>query len=458
MAKDLSVAPETKRSVGGRVGGTEETAGAGAGHRRGRVLWRDSERRCLSRGYGAPEQAGNRVLSKAGGASRPTMKTEQKSGQFTPSDSMKEVDMHICFFSGDITRAGGTERVSTQIANALTESGRYRISFVSLFEQNTRPAYNIDEGISRHVLYNRPVRGVTHCPQICTRLAKLVVRQHIDVIIDIDCILDMYSLAIRKFVGVKVISWEHFNFLQNPDVPFRKYTRQWAAKAADAIVTLTATDVELYTSHLKVKCPILEIPNPMDMPQDGGRYDASSHMLVSCGRFVPQKGFDMLVQVAKKVMPSHPSWRWVVLGDGPDRVSIQRAVDDCGLHESVVLPGQVSDLSPYWRKSSIFVLTSRFEGLPMVMLEAKAYGIPSVSFDCATGPKEIIEDGINGFLVPPCDIDGMAVKLSRLMDDEELRVSFSVHALDGAEKYQLSHITDIWHRLLSQVTGDKPER
>ena len=106
-----------------------------------------------------------------------------------------------------------------------------------------------------------------HYFDTCRRLRNIVDDQHIDVLIDIDGILDMYSLPVKHSTGVKVVSWEHFNYLQNPGVPYRKLTRRWAARRADAIVTLTETDRKLYEGNLKLKCPIMAIANPMGTPR-----------------------------------------------------------------------------------------------------------------------------------------------------------------------------------------------
>ena len=183
--------------------------------------------------------------------------------------------MHIGFFSGDITRSGGTENVSIMIANELLARTDYEISFVSLFEECDSPFFSIDPSIHRFALYPTVTHGMQHYFDTCRRLRNIVDDQHIDVLIDIDGILDMYSLPVKHSTGVKVVSWEHFNYLQNPGVPYRKLTRRWAARRADAIVTLTETDRKLYEGNLKLKCPIMAIANPMGTPTEVS-YDADS--------------------------------------------------------------------------------------------------------------------------------------------------------------------------------------
>lgn len=359
--------------------------------------------------------------------------------------------MHIGFFSGDITRSGGTENVSVMIANELSQKTDYEISFISLFEERDIPFFSINPAIQRFRLYPTAAHGIQHYFDTCKRLRNIVATKHIDVLIDIDCILDMYSLPLRK-TGVKVVSWEHFNYLQNPDVPYRRLTRRWAARSADAIVTLTETDKKLYQSNLKLKCPIVAIPNPMEMPDSPASYDADSHLILSSGRLTYQKGFDLLVEVASKVLPGHPDWTWMILGEGEDRPMLEQKIRDAHLDGRLVLKGRVDDVDSYYRRSAMFVMTSRFEGLPMVLLEAKAHRLPLVSFDCPTGPAEIIEDGVNGTLVPPGDVDSMAAAVNELIESQAKRVEYSAMSGSNANRYDINTIMQNWIRILHEVT------
>lgn len=364
---------------------------------------------------------------------------------------------NIMFFSGDITRSGGTENVSIMIANALVadaETGQ-DFSFISLFEENPKPFFSVDDRIKRYTLYPTVTHGIQHYLDTVKRLRKLVEQHHIDIIIDIDGILDMYSLPLKRRTGVKVISWEHFNYHQNPSVPYRKLTRRWAARKADAIVTLTEADKRLYEDNVHPKCPVIAIPNPMQTPQPEPRYDADSHIIISSGRLTYQKGFDMLVDVAAKVLPQHPDWQWLILGEGEDRPMLEQKISAAGLGSQLILKGRVPDMADYYRKAAMFVLTSRFEGLPMVLLEAKAYKLPIVSFDCETGPAEIVTDGVNGDLVSTGDIDAAAAKINRLIEDSARRRSYAHHALDDERRFDITAIIVRWRLVLGKVTEGK---
>ena len=141
----------------------------------------------------------------------------------------------------------------------------------------------------------------------------------------------------------------------------------------------------------------------------------------------------------------------MVLGEGEDRPVLEQMIHDASLDNQLVLKGQVDDMDSYYRRSAMFVMTSRFEGLPMVLLEAKAYRLPLISFDCPTGPSEVIEDGINGTVVPVGDIDTMAATINTLIDDRAKRVEYSSMSGSNAERYGMCLIAQSWIRLLHEV-------
>lgn len=358
---------------------------------------------------------------------------------------------NICFFSGDITNSGGTERVATIIASQLSKKNKYNISFVSLVEKREKPFFNIDKEIYRYKLFDKPVKGITHVASICHKLRKVVNDNNIDILIDIDGILDMYSLVVKVFTDVKVISWEHFNFHQHPTVNYRKYTRRLAGRFSDGIITLTKEDKGYYRENIKIKCPIECIPNPIMSISNKYFYKSSSKIILSVGRLTYQKGFDMLVDIANIVINKHKDWKWLILGEGEDRKLLEGKIKEYGLEGKLILIGNVSNVSEYYKEAGIFVLTSRYEGLPMTLLETKPYKLPIVSFNIKTGPKECMINNENGYLVPAFNKEEMANKIEKLMENEVLRKKFSNNALQDTNKFQLDNIIKKWSKLLDVI-------
>lgn len=359
---------------------------------------------------------------------------------------------NVAFFINDITSSGGTERVTCLISNLLQETGNYNIVIISLNECGESIKFPLSDHVQTTKINKTPKSGIYRFPVVCARLARLVRRYKIDVLIDVDGILDLYSIPVKLFTRVKLVSWEHFNFHQNPDVPYRKLSRQLAGMFASAIVTLTDQDRHLYEENLKVRhARILTIPNPMDM-RATATYDPGSKTIVSAGRLTYQKGFDMLVDVAAAVLPQHPDWTWLVLGEGEDHCNLESLVQAKGLDAQLKFLGRTSHLDTYLGKAAFFVMTSRFEGLPMVLLEAKAAKLPLISFDCETGPREIIKNGVNGYVIPCFDTASMIEHIDKLIGAPSLREEFAANSSLGNSKFSPDSIRDQWIELLRTIS------
>ncbi len=148
-------------------------------------------------------------------------------------------------------------------------------------------------------------------------------------------------------------------------------------------------------------------------------------------------------------MRGHPSWKLCIIGDGAQKKLLQDKITSLGLDLVVTIHPPVLDIAAEYRKSSICALTSSSEGLPMVLVEAQGHGLPCIAFDCETGPAEIIEDGVSGFLIAPGDVVEFGKRLSELMGSASLRTSFSQAAVQGVSAFSEVAICNKWQALLS---------
>ncbi|MBP5282893.1 MAG: glycosyltransferase family 4 protein [Lachnospiraceae bacterium] len=355
----------------------------------------------------------------------------------------------ICFFSGDITRNGGTERVSITIANELAKDDAYEVCFLSLVEQKEKPCYDIDPRIKRSALGKKWLSpGPAYLPLI-PKVRKLLKTNKIDLIIDIDIVLDVLSVPAAMGLKTKVLSWEHSNCAYELGIGYRRVILNLFTKRSDQIVTLTPGDAKAFQEHMKRTDRITSIYNPASLPIQSEA--ERENWLITAARLVPGKGFDLLLQVAKKVLPNHPDWKWMLCGEGPEREMIESFCEKEGLHDQVVLLGYVPRVEDYLVRSKIFVLTSRAEGLPMCLLEARSCGVPCVSFDIPTGPADMIEDGVNGYLIPPFDVDLMATRLETMMTDQERFEAMQKQAPQRMECFQLSAVSTQWKELIGRL-------
>ncbi|WP_145505956.1 glycosyltransferase, partial [Yersinia alsatica] len=163
------------------------------------------------------------------------------------------------------------------------------------------------------------------------------------------------------------------------------------------------------------------------------------------------KGFDLLLDIWAKIEEVNSDWELVIAGDGEDKKLLAKKINELNLKNVALLPStpNVHDL---YDQSAIYVMTSRFEGFPMVLLEAKASGLPIIAYDCDTGPSELIIDGEDGFLIPFADSDTFSDRLIKLMNDDNLREAMSLRSLVNSEKYQIEvTIGRKWKDLIDNI-------
>jgi glycosyltransferase involved in cell wall biosynthesis len=370
--------------------------------------------------------------------------------------------MNIAFFSGDITRSGGTERAATTIAQALFRMGKYSISFISLTEASDKPFFELEHSINRIVLSKKWINpGPGYIPVIA-KLINCIRKTQIDVLIDIDGVLDILSLPAKLFTGVKVVSWEHFNFYENLGSAYRIWIRRFSARFADCIVTLTDADKNCYQKELKINNEIMVIRNAIGYRSDVPRQSPmprNKFIILSVGNLVIQKGFDFIPEIGLILSKQYPylDWEWLIVGEGTERPSLQEKINTSGLGNRIILKGLSSNIKEFYLNADLYVMTSRTEGLPMVLLEAKMYHLPIVCFNIHEGLGEVIQHYENGFLLPPPQGDGanelniIADHIALLAENEALYHQFADHSLDHMEAFQLDYITDCWCNLLDRL-------
>ena len=166
------------------------------------------------------------------------------------------------------------------------------------------------------------------------------------------------------------------------------------------------------------------------------------------GRLAQQKGFDLLIEAFSRIANRHPQWSVKILGEGPARASLKRLIAEKGLSGRVVLAGWEPDPVSVLKQSDLFVLSSRFEGFPNALLEAMACGLPSISFDCPSGPAEIIRDTIDGLLVPAEDVEALASTMDRVLGDESLRQRLSAEAVHVVDRFSVEQYFANWDAVL----------
>ena len=164
-----------------------------------------------------------------------------------------------------------------------------------------------------------------------------------------------------------------------------------------------------------------------------------------------RKGFDIQIKLWKEVVEKHPTWILDIYGDGKERDSLQQLVESLNLNMNVKLHGNSNNMQHHYLNASIFLFTSKAEGLPMVLIEALSYGIPCVSYDCPTGPSDIITNNSDGFVVDQHNFQVLKEKLLILIENEELRIKMGKSARKHAERYTPTKVAKQWVSFFKKV-------
>lgn len=357
----------------------------------------------------------------------------------------------ICFLSGDMSRTGGTERVTAMIANELSKNPHYKIHVLSVTNEQMGSFFELETAVYHDAVLRQPTVNLKRDYfKVVSGIRQYLKEYAIDILIEVDVICNLYTIPATRFLKTKTISWEHFNYYSNNGSKLRDISRKLTKYFSHHIVTLTKEDRKNYCKKLNISDKVTCIYNPI-LNIENEHYDVGSKQILSVGSLRHIKGFDLLCEVAKEVLHKYPDWKWIVLGEGEDRVFLEKKIVEYQLEGKLILQGNVRDVSQFYRTSSIYVMTSRNEGLPMTLLEAKQYKIPSISFDCYTGPSEIILDNINGYLVPNGNIAEMINALSTLIEDQKLRIRMSANTYKNMKKFSLNTIIDQWIGLLESI-------
>lgn len=387
--------------------------------------------------------------------------------------------------------AGGIARTTSITANTLVERG-HDVTVITLSRSSAEPAFTFDPRVRLIPLHDRydpanpdeprPLprndprakRKVRRLDEKPSRLVEdEAARQTFTAYVDHRLEEELSKLppgvvvSTRPEFGVAATLWthpdsilvhqEHLSFLPRPE-PLRAALRRIATadgRRLDALLTLTKADLERWSEY--VDDPSLRmaaIPNPTPFSV-GDPAPLTSKVVIAAGRLSLQKGFERLVEAWIPLATSHPDWQLRIYGEGPQHGALAEAVAEADVGDRIVLAGVTREFEQELGNAAIYAMSSRYEGLPMVLLEALSKGVPPVSFDCPEGPRQLIVSGTNGLLVPQGDIDGLTDALRSLMDDPDRRRELGAAGLETARDFEAATVVDRWVELAEDIDAER---
>ncbi|MGV0978571.1 glycosyltransferase family 4 protein [Empedobacter falsenii] len=352
--------------------------------------------------------------------------------------------MNILFFLPSVKNRGGVERATISLLNSLVKNTTNTIFLLVFNYDESEVAFEIDKNV---VILNLEITNYKN--QFLTlfiKISKEVKRNNITHFIIVETMGLLFTFLPLFFISKrpKIIVWEHFNFYNNNGRKLRKFFRKLAARYADLIVTLTARDVNTWKENLKIKNKITYIYNISPFENIKATYNTDSKKVISVGRYVEVKGFDRLIQTWSILENKYDirDWKLSIIGYGEQRVNLQDLIDNLACKSIELVDGSTNVIDQY-KEASIYCMTSYFEGLPMVLIEAQSFGLPAISFDIYSGPSEILENG-SGLLIKDNDLEAYADGLYRLMSSELVRKQLSEEALLNCVNFKGERIANVW--------------
>ncbi|MFT0533626.1 glycosyltransferase family 4 protein [Castellaniella hirudinis] len=353
-------------------------------------------------------------------------------------------------------RGGGAERVAVDMA-AYWQARGCQVCLVTQTDAG-QDAYPVPEGVRRHAL---GLAGDSRGPWMALwgnlrrflALRRLLRRQRPAVVLGMMTRGSVLSVLAARGLPCRVIATEHTHPPIQALPPAWQRLRRWAYPRAHAVIALTQGSAQWLDAHVPgVRAQV--IPNAVHWPpaDEAPRVEPARppgrKRLLAVGRLHPVKGFDCLLHAFAQLADFCPDWDLTILGEGPERAALEALRDTLGLRARVSLPGRVGNMGAWYAAADLYVLSSRAEGLSNTLLEAMAGGLPCVAFDCDTGPREIIRDGIDGVLVRPVqDADALAGHLAALMTDPALRAQYADRALDVRDRFGTARIMALWQQI-----------
>lgn len=354
----------------------------------------------------------------------------------------------IVLWLPDSSTKGGVEKVVADLATQLVERAANEVVILSCWNKFETPAFTTGPGVSYDSLgaapYPRnPFKKIAWYIRLARLLTRWLLKQGPVVVLAEGSYL-CGVLALTRSRNAVRIGCEHISYRQVNGL--YRALRRVLYPRLDRLVVLTDRDRALFGRWFpRVVC----IPNFIrKLPVK--QADAHARTIVCVGRLTRQKGYDILLTAFAEVARQRPDWNLIIFGDGEERQNLERQRDVLGLKDRASFAGITDAPLERLAEGGIFAMPSRYEGFPIVLLEAMACGLPCVSFDCP-GPDALLVNKVNGLLCAPGDTQALSRSILRLIDDPDLRVRFGKAAAATAAGYTADRVLVTWNDFLKDL-------
>jgi glycosyltransferase involved in cell wall biosynthesis len=348
----------------------------------------------------------------------------------------------------NITLMAGTERAVCNLVNLLIEYGGYDPVIISVSSDSGKQKYPLLRDVKIYHLgisfsHNLPGKLLDFFSML-KWIRKADKIEHFDILIGTGLYNNVFSTFVRK--EIKVIGCEHFGY-DAVSLLSRLFKKIFYSRL-DALVVLTLSDTRYYSFHKNV----VIIPNSLSFKLENCA-NLDTKRILAIGRLTYQKGFDILIEAVSMIKETCQEQQWEIklIGNGEDEEKLKKIINNLHIDNIVKICPPTDNILSEYLNASIYVMSSRFEGLPMVLIEAQSVGLPIVSFDCPEGPGEIVINNRNGLLIENGNIRQLADALAELINNPEKRFLYGKNALEDSKRYSPEKIYALWDNLFQSL-------
>ena len=369
--------------------------------------------------------------------------------------------LNLALFLGSL-EGGGAQRIACLLANVWTQAGHGVTVFHHDPVSNAFPFEQSEAITMRRLPLNLPVknrwRAILRFFKDARTLRKALVAPRFDAVVSFLPQANVLALLACTGTGLPLVVTELCHPAHDAIGRVWGPLRKLAYPRASAFVVQTRDIQDWFRTHNNIVPTLISNPIPRPGASRGLKPPGSRKTIVAAARLTPQKNLTDLVRAFVRLAGKHPDWDLHVYGLGEELEQLQQIINDNDLKERILLPGWTDQLSRRLAEADMFVLSSRFEGMPMALAEAMSLGVPCVSTDCPSGPADYIIPEENGLLVPVEDLDALTGAMDRLMSDPELRDRLGRRARDISTRFSLEEVLAAWDGCLREAMSKKQKR
>lgn len=367
--------------------------------------------------------------------------------------------MTVLFLVDTISARGGSERACINAANLLAEEETCQVLILSI-KGPSFPAYPLHENVK---LIGLNYRAGWHfrlsMQRFLWQFRQILKQEQVEAIVAVEIINSVFVDWLFKFKlysphKIQWIAWEHFNFTVNLGLSIRDRYRKVVAAKADDIIVLTDQDKSMWQQQLEVKAKLHTVYNVTPFPTQENPYlihDNTRSVIIAVGRLTYQKGWDRLLDIWKLFVTERPDLAALfplrIIGSGEDLSALEQQIKTNDLSTFVRIVQNTNEIESWYQKAKLLVMTSRFEGLPMVLIEAQSFGIPILAYDCVTGPRDVITSE-SGWLIPENDSHAFVQQLVVSLEKESLIIE-SGNAWKASQRFHSQSVLKAWKQVFN---------